>query len=369
MKVLHISGARSWGGNEQQLVDLIPELNKLDVESIVFGMDGSPLQKEVQKNGTFFISTSEKKIHKKTNFSLLKKITVEHQPDIIHLHTGDSVTLFVISDLLYRLKVPAVLSKKGMGSSMSFLSRYKYNYGNIKKIICVSEAVKNELQKGVINKRNHGKLQVIYDGVNLDRTEVVRSEDIRELFGLDRKHILLGNIANHAKAKDLGTLVNMMDHLVNTMNVQDVHLIQIGSFSKLSEDLKQQIKDSGLESFITLAGFQHHALDFIPQFDLYVMSSVREGLPITIFESFYKNTPVVSTNAGGIPEAIQDGVNGFLVGVADYKGLAEKVIKLSRDQRLQEQFKERSEKVFHENFVAGITAKRTLEAYSQILEI
>ncbi|HER40226.1 MAG TPA: glycosyltransferase [Salinimicrobium catena] len=369
MKILHISGARSWGGNEQQLVDLIPELNKLQVESIVFGMEGSPLQDEIQKSGTLFLSSSEGKIHKKNNFSLLKKIVADHHPDIIHLHTSDAVTLFVISDILYRLKTPAVLSKKGMGSSMSILSRYKYNYGSIKKIICVSEAVKNELQKEVIKKRNHGRLQVIYDGVNLDRTKVVRSEDIRELFGLDKKYVLLGNIANHAKAKDLGTMVNMMDYLVNTMKVQDIHLIQIGSFSKLTEDLKQQIKDSGLESFITLAGFQHHALDFIPQFDLYVMSSVREGLPITIFESFYKNTPVVSTNAGGIPEAIEDGVNGFLVEVGDYKGLAEKVIKLSREQSLQEQFKERSEKVFHENFVAGKTAERTFEVYNQVLEI
>lgn len=368
MKILHISGARSWGGNEQQLVDLIPELNKLNVESIVFGMEGSPLQGEIQKQGTLFIPSSERKIHKKNNFSLLKKIIADHLPDVIHIHTSDAATLFVISDILYRLKVPAVLSKKGMGSSMSILSRYKYNYHNIKQIICVSKAVKDELKK-IINKRNHERLQVIYDGVNLDRTKVERSENIRELFDLNKNDILLGNIANHAKAKDLGTLVKMMNYLVNTMNVKNVHLVQIGDFSKLTEDLKCRIKELGLGSYFTLSGFQPHALDFISQFDIYVMSSVREGLPITIFESFYKGTPVVSTNAGGIPEAIQDGVNGFTVKVGDYQGLAEKVIKLSRDQTLQKQFKERSERIFHENFVAGITAGRTLEAYNQVLKI
>lgn len=367
MKILHVSGARTWGGNEQQLVDLIPELEKLDVQNLVFGMKDSPLHKFLQKKGAAFISNSEKKIHKGGNFSLLKKIVLENQPDLIHLHTSDAVTLYVISDILYRLNVPAVLCKKGMGSSMSFLSRYKYNYKNIRKIICVSEAVKRELQKEVISKNNHPKLQVVYDGVNLDRTVEVRKERLRELFGLGENKILLGNIANHAKAKDLKTLVNTMDHLVNVLDFKNVHLVQIGAFSKLTEEIKEHIEQLGLNSYITLAGFQDHALDFIPQFDIYVMSSEREGLPITIFEAFYKGTPVVSTRAGGIPEAITDGDNGFLANVGDHKVLAEKLVELIGNKDIQLQFIERSEGIFYERFVAGITAKKTFEVYNNVL--
>lgn len=368
MKVLHISGARSWGGNEQQLVDLLPELNKLGVENAIFGMENSPLHSNLQKTDFPFLFGQEKKIHKKGNFPLLKKIVREQNPDVIHLHTSDSATLFVLADLFHKLKTPAVLSKKGMGNSMSFLSRYKYNYENIKKTICVSKAVKSELEQEVIKPKNHHKLEVVYDGVNLDRTKVVRTESIRELFGISKDALLLGNIANHAKAKDLGVLVKMMNHLVNVLDMKNVHLVQLGEFSKLTDELKAQIEEHQLGKYISLAGFQDHALDFIPQFDIYVMSSQREGLPITIFEAFYKKTPVVSTRAGGIPEAITNGENGFLADVGDHETLASKVAELSKNSELQKQFVERSEEIFYKNFLAGITAEKTHNIYKNLIK-
>lgn len=365
MKVLHISGARSWGGNEQQLADLIPELDKLQVENLVFGIEDSPLHKHFQHSSTRFLTGKEKKLTGRSNFRHLKKIANEQQPDVIHLHTSDSVTLFVISDLLHTLKIPAVFSKKGMGNSSTFLSTYKYNYKKIRKILCVSEAVK-ESMKEVIKPASHNRLEVVYDGVNLERTNVIRTENIKELFGVKNNGTILGNIANHAKAKDLGVLIDMMDYLVNHLEYKNVHLIQIGKFSKLTDNLKLKIEESNLSSYITLAGFQEHALDFISQFDMYIMSSEREGLPITIFEAFYKRCPVVSTRAGGIPEAIVDGENGFLANIKDYKELAEKVALLAGNKELKDQFVWKSEKVFYERFVANITAKKTLAIYKKV---
>jgi hypothetical protein len=76
------------------------------------------------------------------NYYYLKTLVKEINPDLIHLHTSDSLTVFTISDLLFRLKTKAVFSKKGMGSSSIILSEFKFNYKNIAAIICVSEAVK-----------------------------------------------------------------------------------------------------------------------------------------------------------------------------------------------------------------------------------
>lgn len=366
MKILHVSGARSWGGNEQQLADLIPELNKLQVENLIFGIEGTPLHKHFEASSTKFLTGKEKKLTGRSNFRLLKKIVNEQQPDIIHLHTSDSVTLFVVADILYTLRIPAVFSKKGMGSSSTFLSIYKYNYKNIRKIICVSEAVKASMQ-GVLKPANHDKLVVVYDGVNLNRTKIVRTENIRDLFKIGDNRTILGNIANHAKAKDLGVLIDMMNYLVNDLQYKNIHLIQIGKSSKLTDDLRLKIEKYGLTYYITLAGFQEHALDFISQFDMYVMSSEREGLPITIFEAFYKRCPVVSTRAGGIPEAIADGENGFLVDVKDSRGLAKKVALLAGNKELKNTFVKKSEEIFYENFVADITARKTLAIYKKVI--
>lgn len=368
MVVLHISGARSWGGNEQQLADILPELEKLGVENIVLGIVESPLHISLKKSGVTFLKSKEPKIHRKKNFKYLKDIIIQYNIDVIHLHTSDSVTLFTVSDLLFNLQTPAVLSKKGIGNSMSYLSLYKYNYKNIKRILCVSKAVKADLAKNVIKNKNHHKLKVIYDGVNLDRTTSIRKENLRDLFSISKDCLILGNIANHTTAKDLEVLINMVNYMVKELDFKQIHLVQLGEFSRLTDSLQKKIDDLELNSFISLGGFQDHALDFMTQFDCYVMSSQREGLPITIFEAFYKKTPVVSTKAGGIPEAITDGENGYLAEIKDYKTLGQKVKTLLNDPELQQQFVKKSESIFYSRFVASNTALETFSEYQSLIK-
>ena len=54
MKILHISGAKGWGGNEQQIIYILPKLNALGVQNIVCGLKNSVLEKECEKNNISF---------------------------------------------------------------------------------------------------------------------------------------------------------------------------------------------------------------------------------------------------------------------------------------------------------------------------
>lgn len=367
MKILHISGARGWGGNEQQLIDMIPELTKLGIHSIVLGIHNSLLQKECEEKKIKFVVAKANKLNKFTNYRFLKTLTTDLKPDLIHLHTSDSLTVFTISDLLFNLNVKAVFSKKGMGNSSSILSKYKYNYKNVSKIICVSKAVKDSFSK-IIFKNNLSKLEVIYDGINLNRTNPVTPYILKEKYSIKQENFILGNIANHVKAKDLTTLIKAIHHLVFEIEMKNVHLFQIGSFSdKLTPELKNIITELQLDSFITLTGFQPHALGFLEQFDIYVMSSEREGLPLTIFEAFLKKTPVVSTTAGGIPEAILHDDNGFLCDVSDFKSLAKWIKVLLNNNEKCNEFAEKSYKMFFEKFTAEKNAQNVQKLYKKIL--
>ena len=149
--------------------------------------------------------------------------------------------------------------------------------------------------------------------------------------------------------------------------MKNVHLLQVGEFSnKLTPEIQNLISEFKLEDFITLTDFQPSASDFLEQFDLYVMSSEREGLPLTIFEAFLKKTPVVSTKAGGIPEAITHDFNGYLSEVRDFESLASNIEELLGNQRKREEFVKRSYDIFFENFTAGHTAMNTLSIYQNI---
>jgi glycosyltransferase involved in cell wall biosynthesis len=367
MKILHISGAKGWGGNEQQMIDLIPELTKLGAENIVFGIENSMLQEECESKKIPFVQAKKNKLNKFVNYIYLKKILKEIKPDLIHLHTSDSLTFFTLSDMLLGLKTKAVFSKKGMGSSSSFLSTFKYNYTNLNTIICVSEAVKKSFSR-IITKSNIPKLTVVYDGININRANDEMALDIRKQFCISEDKSIIGNIANHVKAKDLLTLIRAFNYLVNHMGLKNIHLLQIGKFSsKLTPEIKQLISELQLENYITFTDFQPHALDFLDQFDLYVMSSEREGLPLTIFEAFLKKTPVVSTRAGGIPEAIIHDFNGYLSEVKDFENLAKNIFQLLKNEDKKEEFVNRSYELFFEKFTAEKSAENLLNIYNKII--
>lgn len=367
MKILHISGAKEWGGNEQQMIDLIPELTNLGVKNIVFGVKNTQLQKECLSKNISFLVAKKHKLNNFVNYSYLKTIVKEIKPDLIHLHTSDSLTVFTISDLLFRLKTKAVFSKKGMGSSSSILSKFKYNYKNVDTIICVSEAVKKSFSN-IMTKSNLSKLTVIYDGINLNRTSKVKELNLRQLFNISESVNIVGNIANHVKAKDLLTLVRAINYLVNDIQVKNIHLLQIGKFSdKITPEIEKLILQMKLEKFITLTNFHPHALDLLSQFDLYTMSSEREGLPLTIFEAFLKKTPVVSTKAGGIPEAIIHDFNGYLSDVGDFKSLAKNIHNLLNDRVKRQEFVNRSYDMFFERFTADQSARNTLKIYEKLI--
>lgn len=365
MKILHISGAKGWGGNEQQMIDLIPELTKLGVENIVLGVENSQLQKECEIKNISFIEAKKNKLNKFVNYFYLKTVVKRIKPDLIHLHTSDSLTVFTISDLLFGLKTKTVFSKKGMGSSSTILSKFKYNYKNINTIICVSEAVKKSFS-GIVSSKNQHKLTVVYDGINIDRKDNKKKLSVRELFSIDTDIVILGNIANHVKAKDLTTLIKTVNELVNNYGLRNIHLLQVGKFSeKITPDLEKLIFDLQLKEYITLANFQPNALEFLTQFDIFVMSSIREGLPLTIYEAFLKKTPVVSTKAGGIPEAVIHDYNGYLCEVGDYRNLAKNIHNLLNDEAKKEEFVKRSYEMFFEKFTAEQSACNTLKIYKK----
>ncbi len=366
MKILHLSGASSWGGNEQQLVDAIFGLEKLGVQNIIYCFKNTPLEEYARKHNLTYTSTPKARLFSYKYTKSLSIYIKENTIDVVHLHTSNSVTGFVVADLLFKLKVPAVFSKKGISTKKKGLSIFKYNYKNIKKIICVSEAVKKSF-KETLKPNNHHKLIVVYDGIKIERSDNKSNINLREKFNIQNNKVLIGNIANHTRAKDLVTLIKTINQVVNILNIKNIHFIQVGKEGKYSDNFIPLIKEYKLEKYITITGFIENAMDLLSQLDIFLMTSEREGLPITIYEAFLKRIPVVSTKAGGIPEAIQDHKNGLLSEIKDYKHLAENLKLLINNESLKNQFSEKSHHLLFKKFTTKQLAVNTLKVYKEIL--
>lgn len=368
MVILHVSGATAWGGNEQQLIDIIPALENLDITNLVFGVKDSILHKKCIENHITFICSNQEKLNKFDNYKFLKQIVLREKPNVIHLHTSNSVTVYVITDLLFRLKTPTVFSKKGMGNSMSWLSLYKYNYKNINAILCVSEAVKASMKKLVLKRKNHDKLHVVYDAVNNERFFDNKTYDLKEKYNISKEKLVVLHIGNHTKAKDLTTFVNTVKEVVVGLKMDNIHFIQIGSESKLTPDFENLIKEEKLADYISITGFLDEASSLISQADVFLITSEREGGPSSGLDAIYCKVPVVSTMVGVMPEIIKNKKSGLLSPVKDSSHIAKNLKFLVDNPNERKLYSDLAYSTLVKKFTSDTIAKETLNIYERILK-
>ncbi|HET8885324.1 MAG TPA: glycosyltransferase family 4 protein [Salinimicrobium sp.] len=366
MKILHLSAVKSWGGGGNHIENLYYELSLSHPEienTIVVAKNGRFHERLKKGNFNYDTLYMKFKMDPRAIFKLIKLCRREKY-DLIHIHGSTSLTLAVIAHKIFKLP-PFILSKK---TSFPIKNRwqtlYKYNHTNIKKILCVSEATKKITAESI---EEPSKLVTIYHGTRIDNKDGRPSFLIRKKLNLSEETILIGNIGNHIRAKNLETLLLTANYLVNEMNKKNFHFVQIGRFSARTKALKLLVEKHNLISYFSFFDFIPNAQNLIPQFDLKIMTSQSEGLPQVIYEAFYHKVPVISTNVGGIPEIISHGKNGLLTDPFDFKKLAEHIVSLSENEEQQLAFTETSYELLVNNFTSKIMAQKTLEAYKKVL--
>ncbi|QSS96938.1 glycosyltransferase [Psychroflexus sp. ALD_RP9] len=325
MKVLHVSGANSWGGNEQQLFNLVTHLNQID--NAIFGIENSPVEKHASKNQIPFFASKTPKLKSIKNISRFFEVIQQFKPEVIHLHTSCSLTLCFYASIYKSINPKVVFEKKGISNSSSFLSRLKYNSSSIDHIVCVSNYVKHHF-KSMLTNKNQQKLCVVNDSFDLDFKEV----DYH--LSVDSSKFVVGNIANHSAAKDLDTFIEVADELINKRKNSNIHFYQVGSFSKLTPLLQQKIVDLNLSQHFSFLGSKEHAYNFNTLFDVFLLTSQREGGPTSLIEALYFETNIISTRVGIAEEVIEDGLNGYLVHKKDHKKMADCIEKLQQSPNM-----------------------------------
>lgn len=364
-KILHLSAAKNWGGGENHLENLCLELKKIDssIENIIICVKNGGLHKKIQ-NTELHVKPAPMQIKLDLRYvSKILKLCKKHQIEIIHIHDSTALTMAIMATKLGNLP-PFILSKK---TSFSIKERprtlYKYNHPQIKKILCVSDETKRVTAESI---EDTSKLVTIYHGTSADK-QVIESINLRKTLKISNEKIIVGMIANHIRAKNLKTWVEMIDEIINKRQDLRFHFIQIGNYTNRTPAYLEMIKNKKLKDHISFLGFTANASGFIPQFDISILTSQSEGIPQFIYESFYFKVPVVSTNVGGIPEIIEDNVNGMLSNPFEPQRLADKLIALSQDKELMKKFTKISHQKLIQNYTTSKMAEQTLAEYKKVL--
>ncbi|HYE86923.1 MAG TPA: glycosyltransferase, partial [Vicinamibacterales bacterium] len=148
--------------------------------------------------------------------------------------------------------------------------------------------------------------------------------------------------------------------------VPDAHLVIFGE-GELRVPLEKQIRHLNLGKRVLLPGFREDVLSLVKSADLFVMSSITEGLGSAVLDAMAMGLAVVGTNAGGIPEAVVHEETGLLVEPGDARALAQAIVKMLKSASLRQQFGESGRRRVAEQFGVDRLVEGTLAVYHRLV--
>ena len=360
MKVLHLSSEKSWRGGEQQIAYLIEEHKKLSINSFIASKKGSEFSKHCAFQGWEYIEAPFSNSIDLWSALTIRKYCKEKQIDIVHMHGSGSHGVGVISASLGN-KAKLILSRRvDFQLKDNFLSKWKYKHPSIKKILCVSNKIKEIVSKSISNKTI---CQTIYSGIDLSKFAPGNKEHtLRKQFNIDQKSFLIGNTSALADHKDYFTFVDTAQAILEKK--PNTSFIIFGK-GPLEQEVKQYISEKGMNKEFTFTGFVDNIPMLLPQIDLFLMTSKTEGLGTSLLDAMACKIPIVATEAGGIPEIVINENTGLTAAIGDHQELAKLVIRIIENPSKGKILSDNAFS-FVQKFDRKVTALQTLEVYREI---
>lgn len=196
-------------------------------------------------------------------------------------------------------------------------------------IIAVSEVDRlTGIKYGVISS---AKIVTIHNGLDAQPFESPSPSTIankREEVGLSSSRKVIGIVANFYVTKGLRYFIQAAARVREVFPEARFVIVGDGERRRELEVLTAQLS---LNSSVLFLGQRNDVPELLPLFDVFVLSSVKEGFPFALLEAMAAARPIVATTVGGIPEVIKDGESGLLVPPRDPEALAQAIVTLLSD--------------------------------------
>ncbi|HCW92471.1 MAG TPA: hypothetical protein DHM44_02195 [Flexistipes sinusarabici] len=329
MKILHLDTGVEWRGGQRQALLLHQGLLKKGVESYLACNESGKLIEKCNENGIPYRYKGE--INPLSVINLLK-IIKSVKPDVVHSHDAHSLTPAVIAKYLKKDFKLIHTRRVDFHIKSNFISRWKYNNKNIDSLVAISEAVKNVLISDGITK----PIEKIYSG--LDRKLLARIPQnekihLKEKLRIKPDDYVVGSVGSFVPHKDFETLIRAFQLLCKEMS--NVKLLLVGD-GELLPEMKELADSLQIANNIIFTGRVENVGELMSIMDVFAATSKEEGLNTSVIEAMMYELPVIATRAGGLSEIVQDGYNGYLCNIRDYKCVYKKMNLLLNNNELRE---------------------------------
>ena len=304
------------------------------------------------------------------NFSVIFKlagILKEQKVDILHCHRHQAVVYGALAGWIAGTKA-VIAHVHGLNRSRTFGRRLinRIVLRRVKKILTVGESVKQDVIKSNPFVPDE---KVVSVGNSIDVSRFVNTQVdkscAKQGLGLNADDYVIGAVGRLEPTKGFDTLIRAF--AVFKRQAANAKLVFVGEGS-LRQSLESISKQMGVEGSVVFAGRRNDMPDVFCAMDVFVMSSVAEGMPRVLLEAMVSGVPCVATSIGGIPEILDDGKYGLLVGSPLVENLADgiKAVYEMPDGQRQELIENEKNRVLRD-YNHDVVTKRVDEIYTEVL--
>ncbi|MGI8462506.1 MAG: glycosyltransferase [Solirubrobacterales bacterium] len=281
--------------------------------------------------------------------------------DVLHTHMfGSNVTGVVLGRLA---RVPVIVAHEQTWDYQGRPLRRLFDRELIARLSDTFVAVSSEDRRRMteIEGIAVGDIELIPNAVALGET--TSGDDVRADLGIAPSDPVVGLVAMMRPQKALEVLIDAAAILRERFPSLRVVIVGDGSRRPLIEDL---IAERGLEANFLLVGQRDDVADLVATFDVATLCSDFEGTPLAVLEYMGAARPIAATRVGGIPDLIDDGVEGLLVPPRDPEALAQAIGRLLDDRALARRLGERARERRSREFDIAATARRVGDLYESL---
>ena len=362
---LHIDTARTWRGGQNQALLTVRGLKAIGQRVALVAHPDGELRKRADDVEVFpLVPRSE--VDLSAGWKLARLIG-RLQPDVIHAHdphgvamAGMALSLEAASRWKHGRKAPALIASRRVDFHLRGNAFSRWKYRQVDAFICASDAIRQMLVGDGVSV---DRAVTVHEGIDVDRIDAAARVNVHEALWLPHGAPLVGNVAALVPHKGQRYLIEAA-HLV-VQKVPDARFVILGE-GELREHLEHLVREHHLEKHVLLPGFRTDVIGCIKGFDLFVMSSVTEGLGTSLLDAMACRTAIVGTKAGGIPEVVAPGETGLLVEPRSAKGLADAIIRLLQDPALRRQMAEAGYARVRNRFTVARMVAETAAVYERI---
>ena len=294
----------------------------------------------------------------------LRRFIQREKPALIHSH-GYKSNFYALS--ANRNRVPWVvtnhlwkrtsLSLKLYARMDSFLIRFS------KKIVAVSDEIADDMVKLGISPH---KIAVIDNGIDLKRFSHGKKNDkLKSALGFDIHSKVIGTVASLTAEKGHIYLMNAAKAILSSY--PEVRFLFVGDGAG-RRNLEEKMADLGLQGKIFFAGSRKDIPDLLSILEIFVLPSLKEGLPMALLEAMAAHVPIVATEVGAVPTVVEDGITGTLIPPKEPGVLADAVIRILSDRKRALDMAERGFKKVRDHFSSEQMASKYLSLYEDLID-